>query len=128
MAYSLLSECSDGYYGEGCTRICDCHDDEICDHRIGCYDKFSQLFDIRSSKAISNITEKSSFVEKMVIYLFSGIIFLTLLVLHYRRKYMKERDPVLPSIKLVNFHRSYNIRKIADYLAFTYHLSFSLER
>lgn len=90
--------CPEGFYGDQCANVCDCGEN-YCDPVIGCCNK-NDLFcgstslEYREPERHSVATTASIVVSMLVVI----AVALVALVFYYRRKYMKERDPVIPTI------------------------------
>uniref|UniRef100_A0A915Q1P9 EGF-like domain-containing protein n=1 Tax=Setaria digitata TaxID=48799 RepID=A0A915Q1P9_9BILA len=89
--------CPEGFWGEQCANVCDCGED-FCDPVVGCCNKNNRP--CGPTKLEYNVPEKSN-VAAMVISVVSLLVVtiaLAVLVLYYRKKYMRERDPIVPTI------------------------------
>lgn len=92
--------CEEGFYGVNCSSECvNCTADQICHHTRGCCD-----INVCSPSADSLYqlpVEKGNGNQWMISILIASIcvaVILLLGLIFYRKKYMKERDPDLPTL------------------------------
>ncbi|KRX20624.1 Multiple epidermal growth factor-like domains protein 11 [Trichinella nelsoni] len=97
--------CQPNTYGTNCKEICQCKPDEICHPSIGCCKGAACPSGIMLPfvyDGSSSTTGLSTTVAIVVTVLILVVFLLVLLVGHYRKKYMLERDPPLPSVRYSN--------------------------
>ncbi|VDO20029.1 unnamed protein product [Brugia timori] len=88
--------CLEGYYGNNCSLLCNCSENEMCDNVIGCCDLHTKPCRIIRNAAMKEYAESSSWVFPALLTLLFAVILLSFGTVFYRRKYRKERDPDFP--------------------------------
>lgn len=93
--------CPVGQYGKDCKRSCGtCGDGEICDPAHGCCspddEGFCGVAYAEQQLIFSSSTKKIGFSVTLLILV---VVFLSLMVFYYRRKYSKRKEIFSPTVK-----------------------------
>lgn len=99
---NTCSICDDGKYGRECLLDCgECHKDMVCNNVVGC--------------TLDPLLVQKSLFRKYFGYgllaLIGAVSLLVFLVMYYKNKYVKEKDPALPTVV---FHDTKNNDEIEE--------------
>ncbi|VDM39174.1 unnamed protein product [Toxocara canis] len=91
--------CPKGYYGTNCTLRCiNCTSEEICDNAVGCCDPNSNQCGLARSEFLKEPTSDRGWLIGVLAVAVSAVVLLLFGTIFYRKKYMKEKDPDLPTL------------------------------
>lgn len=104
MGSSCNTVCPTNTYGIDCKNTCSCDEakGEICNPIVGCCVKGKSCPQVESHAPIiseSNATNTGVVVPVVVVLFIILVLVLALLVVYYRRKYKREKDPDLPTVR-----------------------------
>ncbi|VDD93231.1 unnamed protein product [Enterobius vermicularis] len=92
--------CEEGFFGFNCTQECrNCTEEEICHHRFGCCNPTTEGCGLPRSELFQHVQRSEN--QWMIPVLIASICVAAILLLgliFYRKKYMKEKDPDLPTL------------------------------
>lgn len=91
--------CPEGFYGMNCTLKCtNCTSAEICDNAVGCCDPNSNQCGLARTEFLKEPTSDRGWFIGMLAVALSAVVLLLFGTVFYRKKYMKEKDPELPTL------------------------------